>query len=86
MRNQHRAELCFQFLRLGDVLLAGEFDACLDLPDRHRGQEQFIGGHLFNPPNRRLRRWPLRCTVPAPGWRLDDGLPRPRFRGRDRRA
>ena len=37
-------------------------------------------------PNRRLRRWPLRCTVPAPGWRPDDGLPRPRFRGRDRWA
>ena len=51
MGDQHRVEPRFQLLSLGDILLAGEFDACLDLPDRHRRQKQFIGSHMFNPPH-----------------------------------
>lgn len=47
--NQHRAEPGFQFLRLDNILVTGEFDARLDFPDRHRRQKEFIGGHLSRP-------------------------------------
>ena len=38
------------FLCLGAILLAGEFDARLDFPDRHDGQKEFIGRHPLNSP------------------------------------
>ena len=46
---QHGAEPGLQFLGLGDILLAGELDACLYLADRYRGQKQFFGVQLLHP-------------------------------------